>query len=554
MCKSTQLSGVVKNAELAIPLEDVLIFQTLSVIDNPPITKTDDSGQWSCFTNDDCCKITFQKEGYISKSFNVDNVPKVIRLLKDKLIGYQLGVTYYPGDTVRCHIHCSQMFTATLCRHGVNKEIVQQTNNLPPCIQCVPNDNFVSEGLCWENNYTYTIPKEIKPGLFSLLLTSDNQEPFAIPLVVCTKADKTSKNKLLVLVSTNNWLAYNFWGGRSRYRNNESGESRQFTGMKTFRTKVNRGLSRILSENQILFLQHLVGRGPKNEKWKFERLSIHRPITNCLLEGVDPREPFTNHLASGEWRLFAWLESQGHEYDVITGEALHNNREFLKDCSALIFSTHCEYWSREMFYAVKKYHEENGLWIINVSGNTMYREVEIYKDGSLRCTSLRFTHSCEDETKLIGVRFSYHDYATAAPYKVTKPNHWIFDGIDGIGLTSVFGEASLNQNTKNRLDRYDSGRPGEEYGLMGQGASGWETDKLSKTAPKDFTIVAKGLNKGGGADMVIREPSGTRGGVFSASSITFTGSLLIDKSASSIINNVIRVSNTTSQGGISVDN
>src|ERR1019366_6701557 len=85
----------------------------------------------------------------------------------------------------------------------------------------------------------------------------------------------------------------------------------------------------------------------------------------------------------------------------------------------------------------------------------------------------------------------------------------------------------------------DPSRPGESPGLDGHGASGWETDKLSDTAPRDITVIAKGLNPFGGADMVVREPQGSRGGMFSASSITFGGSLLVDGVASQLVKNVL---------------
>lgn len=52
-------------------------------------------------------------------------------------------------------------------------------------------------------------------------------------------------------------------------------------------------------------------------------------------------------------------------------------------------------------------------------------------------------------------------------------------------------------------------------------------------------MIVKGLNPFGGAGMVIREASETRGGLFSASSITFSGSLLIDEVASRLVRNVI---------------
>ncbi|WP_198264130.1 hypothetical protein [sulfur-oxidizing endosymbiont of Gigantopelta aegis] len=47
------------------------------------------------------------------------------------------------------------------------------------------------------------------------------------------------------------------------------------------------------------------------------------------------------------------------------------------------------------------------------------------------------------------------------------------------------------------------------------------------------------MNKGGGADMVVREPSGSRGGMFSASSISFPAALLIDYRASQLVKNIL---------------
>jgi hypothetical protein len=43
----------------------------------------------------------------------------------------------------------------------------------------------------------------------------------------------------------------------------------------------------------------------------------------------------------------------------------------------------------------------------------------------------------------------------------------------------------------------------------------------------------------GGADMVIREPKGQRGGVFSVSSILFGGGLLLDDVCSTLTKNII---------------
>ncbi|MCW8930057.1 MAG: hypothetical protein OQL19_07475, partial [Gammaproteobacteria bacterium] len=273
--------------------------------------------------------------------------------------------------------------------------------------------------------------------------------------------------------------------------------------------------------------------------WKFKKLTIKRPYSNCLLEGSSVYLPFTNHLASAEWRLLAWLERENINYDLISGFELHKNPEVLSQYNALILSSHCEYWTREMYDAVYKSHTNNHLWLLNLSGNTMYREIEFYPDGSTRCVSLSFAQSYADESQLTAVRFSMNDYGTCAPYKILKPEHWCFKGIPINKNYPIFGEKSLLQNTLQSSNRYDPGRPGLASGLTGSGASGWETDKLTTTAPKDSILIAKGMNKGGGADMIIREPYGHRGGLFTASSITFGSSLLIDYTASELLKNIL---------------
>src|SRR5207302_6485233 len=103
-----------------------------------------------------------------------------------------------------------------------------------------------------------------------------------------------------------------------------------------------------------------------------------------------------------------------------------------------------------------------------------------------------------------------------------------------------FGRFSWNQDTPRAAQEMDPSRPGDSPGLDGHGASGWETDKLSDTAPKDIEVIAKGMNRFGGADMVLREPAATRGGMFSASSVVFSACLLVDAVASRLVNNVMR--------------
>lgn len=535
-------SGIVCSAETGFPLEQVHIEVINTTVDRQRCPESDAHGEWQIPDLRGEEIIQFHKPGYATKEYKAAELPDKVRLLEDQLIGYQLKLWFQPGEIVEAFVHSPDKYSAWLCRHGKSRERMLMLGEFPSQKQRVPDGNFVEHGLDWTTSITYQIPSDARPGLYSLLLQSEDSDDFAIPFIVSTPPEERGKtSKLLVLASTNNWQTYNIWGGRSRYRNLEISGTREYgdftpASMRRFGASILQPVPPRLQRPIRNALKKLIRQDSPN--WMREKLSIRRPFTNCSLEENDPFRPVTNHLAAGEWRLLAWLEHEGYSYDIISGYELHRDPDPLRDYKALILNTHCEYWSPDMFAKLKDFHELRGGWILNISGNSIYREVEFFEDGSLRCTSLRFSESCADETQLLGVRFSEAAYSTCAPYKITNPDHWAFQNIP-ISKSRLFGGLSLIQNTAKHTSRLDPGRPGSEGGLDGCGASGWETDVLSRTAPKDIVTIAKGCNPYGGADMVVREPNGERGGLFSASSLVFSGCLLIDNVASMLLKNVL---------------
>jgi N,N-dimethylformamidase len=532
--------GFIRGAELCTPLAGVRVLRQNSKGKVCEESSSNERGEWclkSCGNSD---RISFHHEGYVPKTFVFPHLPGIVRLLENKLIGYQKRLWFIPGETVEAYVHAPVRFSARLFRHGLVKEVVLNLGPHDPEIQCIPDGYFVETGLGWRPVFAYKIPGGAQPGIYSLLLEADGQEPFAVPMVVSTGKEQYGQDsRLLVLASTNTWQSYNIWGGRSRYRNFETGNSRDFVDLKSPGFKMNARISKLVPLNVKAMVRHFLREWIKTESFCYKKLTILRPFTNCGLEEDNVFQPFTNHLGGGEWRLLAWLEREKIAYDIVSGAELHMQPDLLKNYKAVILSTHSEYWTREMYEGLKYYHENNNLWILNISGNTMYREIVFFADGSTRCISLSFAHSCADETQILGVRFTKGDLGTCAPYKILMTDHWAFNEIGVKKERTTFGDVSLNRHTAKKYTRYDPGRPGDMDGLRGIGASGWETDKIRKTTPKDIKVVAKGLNKKGGADLVIREPCGTRGGLVSASSITFGGCLLIDDVASMLVKNVI---------------
>ncbi len=540
----TRIRGIVKDAEYARDLSGVDVLVLGQDQKELYSTKSDSAGAWSVSWEKSAIFVRFGYKGYVQKTFAIDKVPQVVRLLPDKLTAYQEKLWFYPGEEISVFVHSSTAYSAALYRHGVEKENLLELKELPAIEQQVPDEMFVSDGLNWEKSFAYKLPSDARPGLYSMTLRSIAGEVFAVPMVVSTPESDRGHNKLLVMASTNTWLAYNLWGGRSRYLNYEVQSRSKNTGRPLFVSLlklVTRAIRKILPFGIIVLLRKVFDTNREPEfSWMFEKLSVLRPVTNCDLEADSWESPFTNHLAAGEWRLIAWLEKMDFSYDIVSGCELDHQPELLAHYKAVLLSTHNEYWTCKMFKSMQHYHNNNGLWVLNISGNSMYREVVCDEDGSIRCISTSFKDSCADESQLTGVRFTDYDYGTCAPIKVVDHKHWLFDGAGIKSSGEVFGQQSLNQHTPASGVSVNPGRPSQGGDLRGAGASGWETDKLSSSAPGDFKLVAKGQNKYGGADLVIREPSGSRGGVFSAPSILFGGSLAVDPVCSKIVENVLR--------------
>ncbi|MDP4116090.1 MAG: hypothetical protein Q8903_08145 [Bacteroidota bacterium] len=488
--------------------------------------------------------ISFELAGYILKRItNTNSDDNFIRLLENKIIGYQPKLWFNPGEDIDVYINSPVNYKATLIRHGIKTSSILNLGTFTSQLQTLPDSKFVKEGLGWEKSFSYKLPTFIEPGIYSLDIQSvESKESYRLSFLVSTPpSEYGKKTRLLVLASTNNWQTYNVWGGRSRYRNFED-EARlslkdriYIMGVKTIPEGLRAKIKEMLGNNIV------VTEKDHPNAWQFKELGVNRPHPNCSVIDDDPYTPFTSHLTAGEWRVLAWLEREKFSYDIVSGNELHNNPDLLLNYNAIILNTHCEYWSREMFAGLETFNN-NGGSILNLSGNSIYREITFKQGGNnIRCVSLRYEKSAGDETQVIGVRFDMRGYGNCSPYTILNSKHWTFKGLN-IPENNEFGKQSLNNPSGGAEgDDFNPVKPGMLTQLNGNGGSGWETDKISPSAPKDIKLIAKGTNKNnGGADMIIREFGKTRGMLFSASSITFGGTLLVDEVSSGIVNNVLR--------------
>jgi N,N-dimethylformamidase len=279
------------------------------------------------------------------------------------------------------------------------------------------------------------------------------------------------------------------------------------------------------------------------------------------------------HQFPADLHLVDWLHEHELEVDVITDEVLHlEGRELLDRYRVVLTGTHPEYWTASMLDALRDYLGAGGR-LMYLGGNGFYwvtsidparpHVIEVRRGrrgtGTWRGAPGEDHHSTTGEPGglwrdrgrppqlLVGVGMATQGFDTALPFERTDASRdprasWIFDGVaDG---------------------------PIGDAGLMMDGAAGLEVDRLDfalGTPPHTLLLaVATGFSdsyqhvveevessdsKQGGTvspyvrgDMVFFElPDG--GAVFSASSISWCGSLSHDNyenSVSRITENVLR--------------
>jgi hypothetical protein len=482
-------------------------------------------------------RVALSKECYGAKisSATVGGRPFQFRLLRDRLVGYMWPKWVRGGEKAEYRVHSVEQYQLTLWRYGWKRELVRmigwmdehgpQANR-----QVLPDNDFTQGGVRWNTEGFPSPPVIVAPersGLYYLWARTPSGEAFSFPWIV---APERPRAKIAVLASTNTWNAYNNFGGRSNYINPNGLPERPVVN----------------ARQELDRYQHPSPFG--TWKWKDDQyapLSFDRPEPhNHLFDDPEVTAPVRGRVqcgqAPGEWRLLGWLEKEGFAYDLYAEAQLHEATLDVNAYRVLILSLHPEYWTREMYEAIRQWVFERGGRLMYLGGNGLNCEVTLSDAGVMRCLShvnslhgelgghsedgsveyeSRMHRTLESEARLLGVVCTAAGLMTAAPYRVENAAHWVFEGT-GLRNGDLFGKESMHERI-----------PG--------GASGHETDKRSPSSPADTVLLAKGTNpEGGGAEMVFHQTL-SRGAVFSVGSITWIPALLVDAHVSRITRNVL---------------
>lgn len=408
----------------------------------------------------------------------------------------------------------------------------------------------------WSPTLTVHLDEELPSGIYALRLRAGNTEDH-VPIFVGPNPSR--HNDVAIVIPTASYLAYA----------NEHNETQESAEALVGHTPTLHAMDFLLMEHRefglSMYDQHCDGSGVSLS-------SRRRPIV-----GLRPRHRFAS--MAGTWQfpsdlyLIDWLYYRGESFDVLTDDDLHRDGAgALSGYTTVLTGTHPEYTSERMLDAYEHFVTTGGN-VMYMGGNGFYWVVSFHSEhpwlmevrkgeNGVRAWVAEpgeTSHSTTGEKgglwrlrgrppqKLFGTGFTAEGYGGCYPYvRLPDAYHpdvsWVFDGV---GPDEVIGD----------------------FGLVGGGASGQETDRADvslgtpphtyllatahnrndsyRVVPEDIGSLGPGLfgseNPAVRADLTLYKTAGG-GSVFATSSIPWAGSLShngYDNSVATITGNVL---------------
>lgn len=505
------------------------------------------------------------RKGYADEHFLADyrfQFPREDRELAEVFV-YTDRMSYDPGEVVAFHgSTTADRWAIQIYRDGHRPEMVHEAFDLPGSFTKTSETAYM-DGCDWPVVHSWKIPASQRSGFYRVVSTcvrKDGERFVQHHFVVVRPTPETQQGRILFMLATGTWTAYNDWGGANHYFGTWGPDKNQGSPVLSLKRPWTRGQ---------LWL-------PKGAA----RINVER-LPDM---GDAPRYPSKEWGYSGGWgqyyaasgwaqfdRHFAlWAEAEGYGFDVITQTDLQFRPEILDRYRCLVSVGHDEYWSWDMRAKVEDFVEKGGNFA-RFGGNFLW-QIRLEDDGSRQiCWKTKapamdpvrndpdkrhlLTASWESEAvnwpgaSTVGVNGCHGMYGSwggFAPrgsrgFTVYRPEHWAFDGTD-LRYADVFGaEAGIFGYEVDGLDytfRQGLPYPVEAHGVpggiqilamspavlfehehQGPGLRYYVRDSdlvgLAKLAPGDYPSARRKFQYGAG--MVVSMPRG-KGEVLTAGS------------------------------------
>ncbi|MBC2664295.1 DUF4350 domain-containing protein [Novosphingobium flavum] len=379
------------------------------------------------------------------------------------IAAYTSVLSARPGDPVDIHLSSSgEVCRLEIARLGRERGVVLEVKNIATVEHAVPADADTM-GCGWPVTATFTVGAGWESGYYELRFENELGETTCH--FVCVLPSARTQRALLVL-ATNTYQAYNWWGGRSTYGD----------------------IGAVMDGRLGLFEALDQAVGIVSQERPFAQGILNAPegvpkLMNGGLRGAGelpdmPSRRFTAEHGLGpldnpagfknkwEHKFVAWCEEHGIGLDYATDRDLNDRPHVLDGYACVLVVGHSEYWSGPQRQALDDYVDQGGNLAV-FSGNTSYwkvrwdgsrmvchksRGIDREPDLASAATGL-WSHPqfARPEAALLGLTFllgGYHRLGMCVArgtgsYTVYDETHWALEGCDLFYGDQIGGDSPL---------------------------------------------------------------------------------------------------------------
>ena len=359
-----------------------------------------------------------------------------------------------PGESFALHISVENgPCRLEIARVGLNRETVLTMEDIEAGHHPVP-PHADRDGCGWPAALEITAAEDWRSGYYDILLTDAAGEQTHHFVCIKPKAGTTGSKAVLVL-ATNTYQSYNWWGGANAYSN--------VTGLMSGKVPFDEAMDQAIGvlSTQRPFIQMIVA-APEGaprlinmRKRDFREKPWAADPEWMRHHQISPYDGSAGFMNKWEHAFAAWTEAEGYVFDYVTDYDLDTDPDLLSAYSSAFFVGHSEYWSGHERAQVEQFVDNGGHAAI-LSGNTCFWKVRWENDGKTyvchkwkgftaeeagpeKATHL-WSHPAfgAPEAELTGLSFNFGGYHRlgmcvsrgSSGFTVYNDKHWALNGTD----------------------------------------------------------------------------------------------------------------------------
>ncbi len=337
-----------------------------------------------------------------------------------------------PGDEVTLHVSApGPTATIEVVGDGITPACVLR-QDVRVVEHAIPDD-APEAGCRWPATLTFRVGEDWRSGCYLVRVTPAGVAEPALPTAFfVVRAGRPSADRMLLVLATNTWNAYNDVGGRNYYTGSVEASFARPLGRGMLAKPDERG-ARLASIAPGTFVDDYVGGVSEHG------LSMWHGMAGW---------------ATWERRFAVWAEGAGYQLDYAINADLERVPDLLEGRRLYLSVGHDEYWSWGMRDAVESFVGAGGnaaffsgnvcYWQVRLAGDVQtcfkhrFREDPLLGTGRERFTTTIWADPIlgRPETQMTGVSFTRGGYSRIAGsvphasggYVVHRPEHWAFEG------------------------------------------------------------------------------------------------------------------------------